>query len=528
MARPKKRETFSPVDAAWLRMDRPTNIMMITGIMMFDEPLDATRLRKTVEERFLHHRRFRQRVRESALGLPQWEDDPHFDVSAHVHRVALPAPGDIACLEEMVSDLMSTPLDPNKPLWHFHLIDNFNGGSALVGRLHHCIADGLALMDVLLSMADDAPDAAPVSTPQSSKAGRSILSRAIDGADLVLHETFQTLTRPSRALELARQGRELAANLAKQGGDWAAAAGKLLLTLPDQRTIFRGPCGVSKRAAWSLPFPLTDVKTIGYKLGGTVNDVLLSAVAGGLRRYLEERGEPTEGVEIRAMVPVSLRRPHEVGKMGNRFGLIILTLPVCVVDPLERLRIMKERMDDIKRSPEAAVAYGILGAMGQTPVEAERVIVDIFASKVTAIMTNVPGPKQSIYLAGSRLSGMMFWVPAAANLGMGISIISYAGHVTVGVATDTCTVPDPQSIVEGFHAELRDMRAWIKPEAVGATMIGAAEAKQAPLPLDGHCQAITVHGNPCRNRSVSGSLYCRVHTQGKAAYSTPVNSTNSA
>jgi hypothetical protein len=158
------------------------------------------------------------------------------------------------------------------------------------------------------------------------------------------------------------------------------------------------------------------------------------------------------------MVPVSLRQPHEMGKLGNRFGLIILTLPVGTVDPVERLAIMKRRMDEIKRSPEAVVAFAILNTIGITPTEAEHIIVDIFAAKVSAVMTNVPGPREPLYLAGSRLRNLMFWVPATSNLGMGISILSYAGNVMVGIMTDACLVSDPLTIAENFNVELRAMR----------------------------------------------------------------------
>jgi diacylglycerol O-acyltransferase / wax synthase len=468
-----KRTTFSPVDATWLRMDRLTNKMMISGVMMFDQPLDFARVKEIISTRMLRHDRFRQRVHETAFGLtlPSWEEDPHFDLSAHLHRVALPAPGDMAALQELVSDLMSTPLDYTRPLWDFHVVEGFGEGSALIGRLHHCIGDGLALVDVLLGMTDEAPE--PLSAIQPKARARDLLgqtppSAARTGASgvqkmagSILQESWKTLKRPKHALELAGQGQDLARHLAKQGSDVVAATGKLLLTLPDSKTLFRGSCGRSKRAAWSEPFPLQNVKAIGRRLGGTVNDVLLAAVAGALRRYLEDRGEPTEGVEMNAMVPVNLRQEHEVGELGNRFGLVILTLPVGTRDPVERLVIMKKRMSDIKNSPEALVAFVILNGIGLVPILAEHLVEDFFVGKTSAVMTNVPGPRQPLYMAGSRLNNLMFWVPVYGNTGMGISIMSYAGTVTVGIMTDTCMVPDPIAIAHNFNVELRDMEEWL-------------------------------------------------------------------
>ncbi len=477
MAAHLKREAFAPVDAAWLRMDRPTNTMMITGVMMFEQPLDFARVKETIDARMLLHDRFRQRVREAPFGmtLPQWEEDPHFDLNAHIQRIALPAPGDTAALQELVSDLMSTPLDYNRPLWHFHVVENFGSGGAIIGRLHHCIGDGLALVQVLLGMTDDVPD--PTLAPRPKRRARDLISENVVGsvrsgvsgirklAGTMLHESWETLTHPKHAFDLVRQGQDLAAQWAKQGTDVVAAAGKLLLTLPDRKTVFRGACGGSKRAAWSEPFSLEDVKAIGKRLGGTINDVLLAAVSGALRRYLEGLGQPTEGVEINAMVPVSIRQPHEMGQLGNRFGLVILTLPVGARDPIERLVILKKRMDDIKHSPEAVVAFAILTTIGLTPTDAERILVDFFATKTTAVMTNVPGPKEPLYLAGDRLTNLMFWVPAASSLGMGISILSYAGTVMVGIMTDACMVPDPLTIAENFNSELREMQGWLAPPA---------------------------------------------------------------
>lgn len=264
----------------------------------------------------------------------------------------------------------------------------------------------------------------------------------------------------------------------EKGEDVVAATGKLLLTLPDSAKAFHGACGRSKRAAWSEPFPLESVKAIGKRLGGTVNDVLLAAVAGALRRYLEDTGQSTAGVEMNAMVPVNLRQPHEVGELGNRFGLVILTLPVETRDPVERLVIMKKRMSDIKNSPEALVAFVILNGIGLVPIIAEHLVEDFFVSKTSAVMTNVPGPRQPLYMAGSRLDNLMFWVPVYGNTGMGISIMSYAGTVTVGIMTDACLVPDPLSIAENFNVELREMEGWLLNGQPAPSEAGAPEEEE--------------------------------------------------
>jgi diacylglycerol O-acyltransferase len=500
-----KREILSPVDAAWFRMDTPTNMAMITGVMMFSERLDIWRLKEVVEHRLLRHERFRQRVRQSPLGLrrPSWEIDPHFDLNAHIRHIALPEPGDVNTLQSLVGDLMGTPLDPTKPLWHLHVVDNFNGGSALVCRLHHCIADGLALVQVLLATADLDPDAPLLAAGDEVRRHSGLLDRLLKpiastvnwttrGAELLLREGLETVEDPARLLTPAR----LAA-------DSMAALGKLVFTLPDHRTILRGRCGVAKRAVWTAPLPLGEVKAIGNGLGCTVNDVLLAAVSGALGRYLEGRGQTTDGLDIRTMVPVNLRRPEEANELGNRFGLVIVPLPVGVRDPQERMAVLKQRMDTIKNTPEAVVAFGLLNTMGLTPIQVERLIIDFFAAKVSAVMTNVPGPREPLYLAGSRIEDMMFWVPAPGNLSLGISILSYAGNVMVGVATDAGLMPDPEAIVEGIHAELAAMREHLESSA------RMAEAQDV---LDaGRCHALTLAGGRCKNRAMAGRTTCRIH-----------------
>lgn len=500
-----KREPLSPVDAAWLRMDTPTNMAMITGVMMFSERLDVWRLKEVVEHRFLRHERFRQRVHLPLLGLrrPSWESDPHFDLNAHIRHIALPAPGDVIALQSLVGDLMGTPLDSTKPLWQLHVVDNFNGGSALICRLHHCIADGLALVQVLLATADLEPDA-PLIVPEAKTPGdggllgkllrpvTATMSWTARGAEALLREGLETLVAPERLLTPV-----------KVTADGLVALGKLVFTLPDRQTILRGRCGVAKRAVWTMPLPLPEIKAIGNGLGCTVNDVLLAAVSGALRRYLAVRGEPTEGVEIRAMVPVSLRRPEEANELGNRFGLVILALPIGVPDPQERMAVLKQRMDAIKDSPEAIVAFGLLNTMGLTPIQVERLILDFFAVKVSAVMTNVPGPHVPLYLAGSQLQDMMFWVPSPGNLGLGISILSYAGNVMVGVATDAGLIPDPERMVAGINAELAEMREQAKMAARGAD---AQDARDI-----GRCHALTRAGGRCKNRALPGQTTCRVH-----------------
>ena len=446
-------QRMSNADAAWLHMDRPTNLMVVNALLWFDEPLDVDRAREVVRERLVERfPRFRQRVVEPRLGIgaPSWKDDPDFDLNLHLHRLALPAPGDDAALQELVADLMAAPLDRSKPLWHMYVIDGYGTGTAVLTRMHHCIADGIALTRVLLSLTDEQPDAglaAPDEEPRSRGRADALVAPVRAGAHIAeaaLHEGFELAAHPRS---------ELPGLLGRLAADGQALA-KLLLTGPDAKTVFKGELGVARRVSWTGRIELEEVKAIGRATGTTVNDVLLAAVSGALHRYMAAHGDEVD--EIRAMVPFNLRPldqplPRE---LGNRFGLVYLPLPVGVATPAERLAEVHRRMDGIKHSPEGVLSYAILGLMGSTPVPVEQRLIDVFTPKTTAVMTNVPGPRQPIYFAGSKVGGVLGWVPASGGIGMGVSIFSYDGGVTIGLSVDPRLVPDPGTIIASIGEEL--------------------------------------------------------------------------
>lgn len=442
------RRPLSSVDAAWLRMEDPTNLMMVTGVLMFEERLDPERLRRVLEERLLAFPRFRQRVEEPWLGIgpPAWADDDRFHLDAHLHHVALPEPGGKESLEAFVSDLMSTPLDFTKPLWQAHLID-YHAGSVLVARIHHCIADGIALIQVLLSLTDATPEPAERwSRDQVANAEGDPWSALPRALGRLAGFGFGLLRDPSRALAAATLG--------------AAAAGTLaqLALLPaDPSTPLKGRLGVSKRAAWSEPISLAEVKAAGARAGATINDVLVAATAGALRRYLIDRGQEVDALEIRVAVPVNLRPLDRGAELGNQFGLVFLPLPIAIAGGRERLQETKRRMDELKASLQPVVAMGALSLLGYAPNRVQPLAVEFFGSKASGVLTNVPGPREQLYLAGSPLSGSMFWVPQSGRLGVGISILSYNGQVLVGVASDAGLVPDPQRIVSEFETDLAEL-----------------------------------------------------------------------
>ena len=457
-SRPRK-EPISKVDTAWLRMEQPTNLMMITGIMTLNGEIDYERLVRTVEARFLSFRRFRQKAVDNSGGAGG-ELDEDLDIYAHVRRAALPGQADKAELEEFVSDLASTPLNPSRPLWQFHYIENYVDGPVVVTRIHHCYADGIALVQVMLTLTDDSPEEhGTVQDPETWKQARKSESGI-----------FRRLTEPARegidfavhwGLKLVEEGLKIVQE-PERAGKYASEATEILqelthaLTLPDDpRTIFKGELGIRKEVAWTNSIALDEVKAISKVLGCTVNDVLIAAVTGALRRYMLQRGEViTPDTEIRATVPVNLRPLEHARDLGNHFGVVFLGLPVSEKHPLRRVYEVSARMNELKSSKQATVSLGLLAALGMGPAALQKPSLDLLSQKASTVLTNVPGPREPLYLAGGEIRSMMFWVPQNGSIGMGVSILSYNQKVFFGVMTDRKIVPDPGSIIEYFGPEL--------------------------------------------------------------------------
>lgn len=462
------RQRMSPVDTAWLRMDSPGNLMMIVGIDLFADRLDCERLKQVLERQFLRYDRFRCRVVQDATGY-WWEEDEDFDLDHHLVRVGLPAPGGKAELQKFAAQLASQALDPSRPLWQMHLVEHYDGGSALVIRIHHCIADGMALMGVLLAMTSTSPESDDRAEPPPARPDRpmhdgsweALLRPFTDATVKAIDATGDIATRVLQAygavLEDANLAGEAAAEYARIAARVAQDAAALALMDSDSATSLKGKTTGSKVVAWNEPLRLLDVKAVGHTLGCSVNDVLLACVAGAFREYFVARGEDVTGCEIRAMVPVNLRPPGPPKTLGNKFGLVPLLLPVGIENPIARVLEVHARMEELKGGYMPVLAMAILGMTGLVPRAVQNQILEIFQRKATAVMTNVPGPQQTLYLAGAQLKQMMFWVPQSGNIGVGVSILSYDGGVQFGLVTDKKLCADPQDIIDRFVPEFEKL-----------------------------------------------------------------------
>ena len=435
-------------------MDRVQNLMVIECVMFLDGPIDRTRFDRVVQRRLIDaYPVFSRRPTVSGRrwAKHRWRDVEGFDFREHVREVRIPTPGDDAALQEYVGRFLATPLPRDRPLWDIHLIDGLEHGSAIYVRLHHALADGIALTQVLLSLTDATAEAAERS--DGGEVRHHGVGHLIEAARRAAPEVTHAM-RPARILAAMRAA-------ARTGLSGAGVLGKLLLTRnPD--SALAGAAGSHKRAVWSDPIDLQLIKDIAKNSDATVNDVLVSALAGALERYQLEHGNST--VDIPTMIPVNLRPMHLPlpRELGNRFALVLLLLPSGQGTATERLAETKRRMDQIKRSPEPVITFALIQAIGRLGKRLSRALVTFFAGKASGVTTNVPGPREARYLAGTRITSLLGWVPGSGDQTLGTCIFTYAGTVRVGFKTDTNVIPDPDRILVAFHDEIDALGLGVK------------------------------------------------------------------
>jgi WS/DGAT/MGAT family acyltransferase len=450
-------ERMAAADAAWLHMDRPTNLMVVNSVFWFDRPLDWDAVASAFAERlvpaFPH---FSQRVVEPpvTVGLvgPRWERVERFSVAPHLKRARLRSPGDDAQLHRYVSRQAALPLDPRRPLWQAHLIDGYRSGCAMLLRTHHALADGTALIQALLTLVDAPTGAAHAG--QLPLAGESDRETWVEAAGrragrlagTLLGGWGSALTNPSRALDGVLGASGTADVLTR-----AAFAGS------DDPSVLRGRLSGDKQLTWSASLPLARVREAGRANGATVNDLALTAIAGALRLYLLERGQDVS--QLTAVVPVNLRpldQPMDPER-GNQFGLAFVRLPVAEPDREGRLAAVKARMALVKSTHEAVIVYGALAVMGQAPTRLEQAWLDLFARRASAVITNIAGPKEPVTLAGVPLAGFVAWVPSTGPIGVGLSVCSYNGRLVLGAAVDRALVSDPDALLQALSGEFEQV-----------------------------------------------------------------------
>ncbi|MEO7400300.1 MAG: wax ester/triacylglycerol synthase family O-acyltransferase [Polaromonas sp.] len=465
-------ERMSKVDTAWLRMDCEANLMQIVGVWTLQPGVKHAAVCERLENTLLKYDRFRQRVVEDATGAT-WVFDRKFNLANHLQLEKLPkSANQEQALQERVAELATERLDRRHPLWQMHLIEDYTGpdgvrGSALIVRIHHCIADGIALISVTMSLVDGGSAPPEPSRQNASRHGveewfeeallkpfTQLTVKALDAMGEGAARSLGMLGDPRKSVEQGLEsGLKGSMNMARVLRQVLQDSAALALMPDDSKTRLKGrPDGI-KKVAWCQPIPLDEVKAVGKALNCSINDVLLSCVAGALGEYLMAQGDDVADQEIRAMVPVNLRPGGQAHKLGNHFGLVPLVLPIGIANPVERVYEVRRRMAALKGSYQPLLAFSLLAVAGLLIKPAQDMLLNLFSKKTTAVMTNVPGPREKLKFCGATLEQSMFWVPQSGNVGLGVSILSYGGGVQFGVITDSALCPEPQRIVDEFMPE---------------------------------------------------------------------------
>ena len=460
-------ERMSRVDTAWLRMDNDVNLMMIVGVWLLRPAVTLQAVRERIHDKLLKYNRFGQKAVADAMGA-HWVTDDAFDIARHGVPLTLQrtkGQSERAALQAVCGELAGTPLDPARPLWQFHLVEDYEDGSAMVCRIHHCIGDGIALTAVMMSITDGGADPPRRRRKMPSRRSHDHENDWLADAvikplsDLAIKAVGMYGDGVAKSLEALSSPQQGGMDLARSGLQVLKDVSAFAAMTDDSPTRLKGQPAGRKVVAWGDSIPLDEVKAVGKALGCSVNDVLLACAAGAVGAYLAGKGEDPHGKEIRAMVPVNLRPLDQAWKLGNRFGLAPLVLPIGTLNPVTRVFAVHARMAELKGSYQPLLAYAILALTGLFIKPVQDAVLGLFANKTTAVMTNVPGPGVPLKFCGATLRQSMFWVPCSGGVGVGLSILSYGGGVQFGLITDSALCPDPDAIASLFAPEFDKLLA---------------------------------------------------------------------
>ena len=481
---------LTPLDAAFLYLERPRQFLHIAALLTFDGVLEYERLITDVQSRLHLIPRYRQRIMSVPFEVdyPTWEPDPTFDVRAHVRRHLLPAPGSDAELTRLASSIYARPLDRERPLWEMHLIDGYRGNAAsapsssipevvhpsfslqpdapprsvLLVKVHHCMADGVGGIDLLRLLLDPVsrndeisgpPEASAPLGPSHIPALPGVVSRFVNGfTDAMSSRLRRQVASLAWLAHPANARRDLRAT-----ADAVAHVTRSFLLEHPPRTPFNGRCGPARALGW-VTASLPELRAIKEVLGGSLNDIVLALVSGALRRLLERDGS-ADRVELRALVPVNARTAGERHSSGNHLSLMIVPLPVGIVDPIERWRQVHAATAQLKASNAPEKMERVMTLLGTLPPVAQHLLrwLQDRVTPINTICTNVPGPPVPLYLQGVRLERVLPFVPLVEGLGVAFAVVSYTDTLSIGITADPELVPEPHAVEDALRASIDDL-----------------------------------------------------------------------
>jgi WS/DGAT/MGAT family acyltransferase len=478
---------LSALDASFLYLERPSQLLHVASILTFEGTLDFERLVLDLRSRLHLIPRYTDRVMPVPLGLahPTWEPDPEFDVRDHVRQRTLRPPGNDEQLAELCAMLCTQPLDRTRPLWEVYLIDGYRCDAArsegspdsppagehampdrsaspersvLFVKVHHCMIDGVSGVQLLGVLLDASSKPPPIPGPEGIRLRPALPGAATRLVGALSDSVITGVTRGVAALSLLARPRRAARELQQTADAIVSLLRTFLAGVP--QTPLNGRISAARGIA-SVTFSLNETKSIKNRLGGSVNDVVLAVVSGALRRILEERSMNPDRVELRAMVPVNVRPAHEHLRLGNRISMMVAPLPVGILDPVERLRQVRAATEQIKSHNESAKMERIVDLVALLPPSVQRLVgwLQGLAAPINTICTNVPGPPVSLFMQGVRLDHITPIVPLADGIGVAFAILSYADTLTVGITCDATLVPDPREVAAALRTSFEELWA---------------------------------------------------------------------
>jgi len=448
-------DRLSGLDNSFLHLEGGGAHMHVGACAIFDGPAPAYEdLVRTVGERLHLVPRYRQRLAFVPLqqGLPVWVDDPQFRLPFHIRHTALPKPGSDTQLRGLAGRIFSQALDRGRPLWELWLIDGLSDGRfALVSKTHHALVDGISGVDIASIIFDSSPDPQPVAPPP-----RPWLPRPMPtAAQLLADALLERATVPGEALRSITSLVQGQRELLGRAGTALAGLGALAWAglEPAPRSPFNVPIGPHRRFT-AVDASLDEFRALKNALGATINDLILTAVAGALGSYMRRHDFDTDELVLKALVPVSVREPSERGTLGNRLAAMWAPLPVGIDDPVERLAVISEAMAGMKHSGRAVGAQTLVELSGFASPTLVALAARLQARQrlFNVVVTNVPGPQFPLYLLGRHMRAIYPLVPLAANTALGIAVMSYDGALDFGLNADYDALPDLELLAD----DLRD------------------------------------------------------------------------
>lgn len=410
--------------------------MVISAVMIFERRLSLVELRKLMQERLIKKYPVFSKKPVNLRGLfsgHEWQHYDEFAIEEHIIAAPPLLNQDEAALQELISLELSKALPSDRAVWRFMLVEDFGLGSAMIIRVHHSIADGFSLIKVLFDLIDE-----NTSDPEEFSMTFSDPKRS---------KFFELEIKPSISLKLAHGF----FNLFRVVWQGISSIKQLVFSRSDQRSLLTNRIGVVKKVTWTQPMDLDEIKRIAKTAGATVNDIMVTIVSGALHRYMHKRDALIK--QVRTAIPVNLRKKSKGQTLGNKFGLVFLTLPIGEKSAAQRLEIIRQSMKKLKNSTDALMSKSLLSIIGYLPVLLEHRLINMFARKVSSIMSNVPGPRHAIYIGGVKVTKFMFWPPKTGDVGLGFSIFSYNNKISIGVSVDVQIIKDPAELVEDMQDE---------------------------------------------------------------------------